>query len=25
VLTRRASAVTILDDDQSAAWIGCAG
>jgi feruloyl-CoA synthase len=25
VLTRRASAVAILDDDASAAWIGCAG
>ncbi|MGH6712015.1 MAG: feruloyl-CoA synthase [Bradyrhizobium sp.] len=25
VLTRRAGAVAILDDDQSAAWIGCAG
>ncbi|MBN8990027.1 MAG: feruloyl-CoA synthase [Rhizobiales bacterium] len=25
VLTRRARAVAILDDDQSAAWIGCGG
>ena len=25
VLTRRAGAVAMLDDDQSAAWIGCAG
>ena len=25
VLTRRAAAVAVLDDDVSAAWIGCAG
>jgi feruloyl-CoA synthase len=25
VLTRRASAVTILEDDASTLWIGCAG